>query len=251
MNLSVFEFEGAEIRCVGTPESPEWIAQDVCKILGLDNVSEALSDLDDDEKGLAKVDTVNTPSTQGFRASKGRISTVTMLTVTEPGLYNLVFKSRKPEAQRFKRWIRHEVLPSIRKTGQYQINPPTPAEMLLGMAQQLVEQERRLKDSEQQLNSLLENQRRAESELKALPEATVSVAPKTSRAKINELVRNYVARTNANYREIWRKLWKEFFYRCHYNPVQRAKNRGIKPLDVIEQDGKIEDLFAIACELLK
>ena len=131
------------------------------------------------------------------------------------------------------------------------VNPPTPAEMLLGMAQQMVDQERRLKESESQLNSLIENQKQAESELKALPEASTPAPVKTSRAKVVEIVRNYVVRTNASYQEVWRKLYHEVSYRCHYNAVQRAKNRGVKPMDVIEQDGKIDDLFAIACELLK
>jgi prophage antirepressor-like protein len=47
-----------------------------------------------------------------------------MLTVTEPGLYRLIFKSRKPVAKRFQRWVLHEVLPSIRKIGKYEIPQP-------------------------------------------------------------------------------------------------------------------------------
>ncbi len=110
-NLSVFAFEGYEVRFVGTAENPEWVAADVCSILGLDT-SIAIngrpdrpnSGLDFDEKGTAIVSTLG--------------GNQEMLTVTEPGLYRLLSsKSRKPRAKRFQRWVFHQVLPSIRKTG--------------------------------------------------------------------------------------------------------------------------------------
>lgn len=114
-NLSVFAFEGYQVRFVGTAENPEWVAADVCSILGLDT-SIAIngrpdrpnSGLDFDEKGTAIV------STPGGNQE--------MLTVTEPGLYRLLSsKSRKPIAKRFQRWVFHQVLPSIRKTGSYSL----------------------------------------------------------------------------------------------------------------------------------
>ena len=90
-----------QIRVFGTPERPEWVAKDVCDVLGIGNPSKALLDFDEDEKGA--LTTGNTP----------------LLTVTEPGLYRLVMVSRKPAAKTFKRWICHEVLPSIRRQGFY------------------------------------------------------------------------------------------------------------------------------------
>lgn len=104
-DLQNFLFEGQEIRFVGTTDSPEWIAVDVCKILEIGNVSDTLSDFEDDEKGIASNDTLG--GIQG------------MLTVTEPGLYRLISKSRKPVAKKFRKWVFGEVLPSIRKTGFY------------------------------------------------------------------------------------------------------------------------------------
>ncbi len=101
--LSIFAFEGQQVRCVGTAENPEWVAQDVCNVLSIKNARDALADFDLDEKGVA---IVYTPGGEQE-----------MLTVMQPGLYRLVFKSRKPIAQRFKRWVFHEVIPSIRKTG--------------------------------------------------------------------------------------------------------------------------------------
>ena len=108
--LQVFSFESKQVRFVGTADKPEWIAADVCDCLELANVSQAIDSLDEDEKGITIVDTPGGEQE--------------MLTVTEPGLYNLIFKSRKAPAKRFKRWVFHEILPSIRKNGSYNTNEP-------------------------------------------------------------------------------------------------------------------------------
>lgn len=94
-----------QIRVVGTLEQPEWVAKDVCDVLGIEDVNGQLKRFDEDEKGTAICPTPGGPQE--------------MLTVTEPGLYRLVLKSRKPAAKEFKRWICHEVLPSIRRQGCY------------------------------------------------------------------------------------------------------------------------------------
>ena len=98
-------FEGREVRFVGSPDKPEWVASDVCAILEISKTDRALAGFDDDEKGAHTVSTPGGPQ---------RVATV-----YEPGLYKLIFRSRKPQAARFRRWVFHEVLPSIRKTGAY------------------------------------------------------------------------------------------------------------------------------------
>jgi prophage antirepressor-like protein len=125
MDQLTFCFEGHNVRFVGTSDKPEWVAKDVCKCLLIKNVSDALSDLEPQDKGIVLNDT---PSGQQE-----------MLTVTESGLYALIFKSRKPEAKRFKRWVFEEVLPSIRKTGSYSIQPLSPTQAII-QALQLWEQ---------------------------------------------------------------------------------------------------------------
>ncbi len=110
--LSVFTFEQQEVRFVGTPENPEWIASDVGNILEIKNVRQLLIKFSEDEKGVCNI------YTPGGEQS--------VLTVTEPGLYRLIFKSRKDIAKRFQRWVFHEVLPEIRKTGSYSIQQETP-----------------------------------------------------------------------------------------------------------------------------
>ena len=84
-----------------------WFAGiDVCNILGLENPTQSVESLDEDEK---KLDYILDSSGQQRKT----------WTINEFGLYSLVLKSRKPEAREFKRWITHEVLPAIRKAGRY------------------------------------------------------------------------------------------------------------------------------------
>ena len=87
---------------------PWFVAADVCRALGLGNSSMAVSKLDDDEKMTLSL-------TDSHSNQRGGAQMATI--INEPGLYALVLSSRKPEAKAFKRWITHEVIPSIRKTG--------------------------------------------------------------------------------------------------------------------------------------
>lgn len=95
------------VRVVECNGEPWFVASDVCRALGLGNSRMATDRLDDDEKGVISTDT------------PGGMQNMTV--TNEPGLYTLVLGSRKPEAKAFKRWITHEVIPSIRKTGSYSV----------------------------------------------------------------------------------------------------------------------------------
>jgi prophage antirepressor-like protein len=112
--IQLFRFENQEVRFVGTPDKPEWVAQDVCQVLGIANSRDALSRLDEYQKA-----SVGIPDT-----SASTRKTITVQTVTEAGLYALIFTSRKEEAKRFQRWVFEEVLPTIRKRGSYSVNEP-------------------------------------------------------------------------------------------------------------------------------
>ena len=98
------------VRIILQDNEPWFVAKDVCDCLDLSNSRKALSRLEDDEKGVTLSDTLG-----------GKQE---MATVNEYGLYSLVLSSRKPEAKEFKRWITHEVLPSLRKYGTYSLNIP-------------------------------------------------------------------------------------------------------------------------------
>ncbi|WP_274434822.1 phage antirepressor [Alicyclobacillus sp. ALC3] len=103
--LELFQFENRDVRVVSIDGEPWFVAKDVCDVLGLSNMRSSLALLDDDEKGVHTMDTLG---------GKQQVSVV-----NEPGLYSLILRSRKDEAKRFKRWITHEVIPQIRKTGSY------------------------------------------------------------------------------------------------------------------------------------
>jgi prophage antirepressor-like protein len=103
-SIVAFDFESQNVRVMmGDDGEPWFVAADVCAALTIS--TEQTRRLDDDEKGLR---TVQTPGGQQE-----------MVAINESGLYSLILTSRKAEAKRFKRWITHEVLPSIRKTGAY------------------------------------------------------------------------------------------------------------------------------------
>lgn len=97
---------------------PMFVAKDVCAVLELKNPRSTLALLDDDEKGVHIVDTPGGEQQ--------------MTTVTEPGFYKLVMRSRKPEAKAFQRWVTHEVLPALRREGGYMVAraDETPEELM-------------------------------------------------------------------------------------------------------------------------
>ena len=107
--LQVFNFnekESTPIRVQVINNEPWFVAKDVCQVLGIEKYRDAISRLDEDERGSVLVDTLG--GKQQFTATN------------ESGLYHLIFQSRKPEAKRFRKWVTSEVLPAIRKTGRYE-----------------------------------------------------------------------------------------------------------------------------------
>lgn len=112
-DLAIFHYEGADVRTVTIDGEPWFVAADVCSVLEIGNPTQAAARLDDDEVTLI--------------SNEGRPTNV----VSEAGLFSLILGSRKPEARAFKRWVTHEVLPSIRRTGAYAVETP---EQLLARA---------------------------------------------------------------------------------------------------------------------
>lgn len=98
--------EFGAVRTVMLEGEPWFVAADVCRALGIGNSSDAVKRLDDDEHALVSI--------EGLSRGNDKANII-----NEPGLYGLVLASRKPEAKAFKRWITHEVIPEIRKTGGY------------------------------------------------------------------------------------------------------------------------------------
>jgi prophage antirepressor-like protein len=116
MTDTPFEFGGKRIRTAGTPDAPLFCAADVCAVLGIANVGDAVSRLRDAERTpIASADArQNTGKTRGLVRQPA-------VYVTEPGLYKLIFSSRKDEAEKFQDWVTAEVLPEIRRRGVYSL----------------------------------------------------------------------------------------------------------------------------------
>ena len=139
-NLQIFKNEDfGEVRVVELNKEPWFVATDICKALDIKNVTQAINRLDEDERSMFNI---------------GRQGETNI--VNEYGLYNLILSSRKPEAKKFKRWITHEVIPSIRKHGAYMtpekieevlMNPDT----IIQLATALKEEQQRRLQAERQI----------------------------------------------------------------------------------------------------
>jgi prophage antirepressor-like protein len=143
---NVFQYQATNLRTFLKDGEPWFVAKDVCEVLEIKNSRDALSRLDEDEKDVALTDT---PSGQQ-----------SMNVVNEYGLYNLILTSRKPEAKQFKRWITHEVIPSIRKTGQY-VKPLTEREQLIAsmkLTLETAEEITHVKSEVKEIRGMVENQ---------------------------------------------------------------------------------------------
>lgn len=138
-----FPLTGQAIRSILIDGDPWFVAADVCRVLGIGRPQDSVRHLDDDERGRCLLDT--SPGGQE------------MLTVSEPGLYSLILRSRRDEAKAFKRWIVHDVLPSIRTTGGYD-SPKVPAlnspEAILQLAEAYADAARRLVGAQKRVAEL-------------------------------------------------------------------------------------------------
>jgi prophage antirepressor-like protein len=147
--IFTFTFNGGEynIPVLEIGGEPWFVAKGVCKLLKIQNVSQAVARLDDDEKTMATVYTLG--------------GNQKVCLVSESGLYALIMSSRTPAAKEFQHWVCAEVLPSIRQTGSYSVfsetaqpqqpqQPQSQAELLVREAQQLAIWAREMAEAERQ-----------------------------------------------------------------------------------------------------
>lgn len=115
-DLQVFNFEELPVRTLTVNEEPCFVGKDVADILGYKRTADAIREhVDAEDKGVGKIQT------------PGGMQNVTL--INESGLYSLIFSSKLESAKRFKRWVTSEVLPTLRKTGTYQV-PSDPMQAL-------------------------------------------------------------------------------------------------------------------------
>lgn len=130
-DIEIYNFENENIRVVGTPENPFFVVKDICNILELSNVTNTMRNIPDKWKSSEII-----KSTSGEQLS---------ITVNESGLYKLIMRSNKPIAQKFQEWVCGEVLPSIRKKGEY---------ILQEYKQKIEEQKSELEDQNNRIKKL-------------------------------------------------------------------------------------------------
>ncbi|MCD8825393.1 BRO family protein [Staphylococcus gallinarum] len=143
--LKIFNFEELPVRTLTVDEEPYFIGKDVADILGYSRPSDAIKAHVDDEDKLIRQFTVSGQNRN-------------MLVINESGLYSLIFSSKLESAKRFKRWVTSEVLPSIRKTGSYQV-PQNSMEALELMFQATKETKQEVDIIKSDVIDLKENQR--------------------------------------------------------------------------------------------
>ena len=240
--IQVFENNDfGKVRVIERDGEPWFVAADVCSVLDLSNPTIAVSRLDEDERA---------------KFNLGRQGDATI--VNEPGLYTLVLGSRKPEAKAFKRWITHEVIPTIRKTGAYSTRKPDSY-----MIDDPIERAKRWIEEAQERLALQEtvNEQRKEIEYKEniIIGFVEDIDLATKRQRINQIIKHNV-RGGALIAARWEMLYKEFEMKYHVNLKARMESdtyANIKPklknkMDLIDRGmGMTAELFEIACKLFE
>jgi anti-repressor protein len=197
--LSVFAFEGAQVRVVTRNGEPWFVLADVCRVLGMGNPSQAATRLDDDEKHtLTRNEGANFPGL----GNGGALPTL----ISEAGLYRLVMRSEKPAAKTFQKWVTGEVLPAIRKTGSYSAAPqpaaPQPsmtrseliARALLESQEVIREHVERIQSLEASNAALLEDSKALDNLSRAEGSVNLQTAGRLLQQRPNKFIQDIAAR---------------------------------------------------------
>lgn len=230
--------EFGSVRCI-EKDGEEWfVGKDVALALGYKNSNDALiKHVDNDDKAAIAI----------HDGSQNREMTI----ISESGLYSLIILSELPKARKFKKWITSEVIPSIRKTGGYGVPQMSQSELILKIAQNNVELERRIAA--------------AESETKAVSEKLdnaldVFTAPTSENWKdeTNRIINRMIEEYNLNYGTFRRRLYDELENTANCNLAARqarlrgrmvkagatyAERQAITKIDIISRDDKLKAIF--------
>lgn len=177
--IKVWNYNNSEIRTVEKNGEPWWVLTDVCKVLEISHVKDTVQRLDLDEVGQTEViDRLNRKQTAYI--------------INESGLYNVIFRSDKPQAKPFRKWVTSEVLPTIRKYGAYMteqtiekalFNP----DFLIELATQLKNEQARSK----QLETTVVVQEQQIKELKPRADYTDKILQNKGLVTITQIAKDY------------------------------------------------------------
>lgn len=234
--ISFTNKEFGEIRSILIDNEPWFVGKDICKALDISNPTVAMQRLDEDERA---------------KFNLGRQGEANI--VNEYGLYNLIMASRKSSAKKFKRWVTHDVLPSIRKTGSYSITQKPDSYMI----DDPIERAKRWIEEEQERQALKLENTKLTNEVIYKEDVIINLVDSISTADKRQVLNRVVRKGGKNYSERWNALYKEFEAKYHCDVKRRMDNynENHKPklrnkLDYIDKVmNKIPELYEIACKL--
>lgn len=145
--FTIFNFNGIQIRAIDRNGDPWFVAADLCQGLEIGNPTQAIEELDPDYK--TTIDRMTLSNREGHSTTRGGAQTYNI--VSEAGMFSLIFKSRKPSAKAFCRWVTSEVLPAIRKTGSYSRNGGTVSDAQFSILMASLEQNRKVQEQSLQV----------------------------------------------------------------------------------------------------
>ena len=213
-----------------------FVAIDVCKCLEINNSRQAILKLDTDEK-------------KSLYIENSGAGNPNKTIINEAGLYNLILSSRKPEAKEFKRWITHEVIPSIRKYGAYMT--PETIEKVLYNPEFIINLASQLK-AEQEKNEVLTKENKA-----LLTENDVlsgEIQTYDSRKILNALIRALTFRNyNGDYSYAWNSFYKQLKYKYGYDlKIRKGKSKdNTQPLITYLRDDEVGKAASLAAAMCK
>lgn len=242
MNQLTKMFEGKELTIIEKGNEPHFLLRDVCNILGIGHVATVRKRLEDD-----------VVSNHPIKDNLGRTQQATF--VNEDGLYDVILDSRKPEARRFRKWITSEVLPSIRKTGGYELNTSELSpelQIMNNMVRALAKQELEQKQIKQELN----NTRKEISDVRQV----FVLNPKNWRREVNDLIVKISKTKNSldAYRETRAESYERLEKRARCNLDIRLQNmrermrkagssktmvNRANKMDVIANDDRLKEIY--------
>lgn len=230
--MNNFPYKGRLLRVDVCDDVTWFAAKDVCDVLEID--TSQTRRLDDDEKGLRLIQTLGGEQE--------------MVCVNEPGLYALILGSRKPEAKAFKHWIVHEVLPSIRKSGRYELREPASLEDLIILQAQSV------KELKTKVAEIEERTEVAHHRIDTFDNVNIIG---DQQQRLNGMIRKYAARNGLTYRQAWRDFRTSFNVAYRTNIVLLMENHkgkhGLGSLTMPEylaRVNQLEDALRVADKLL-
>lgn len=206
-DIKIFENnQFGEVRTLKRNDQVLFVAKDVCNSLDIKNTTDTVKRLDDDEVTRLNLG--------------GRVGETNL--VNEFGLYNLVLGSRKPEAKKFKRWITHEVIPEIRKTGHYISKLNSVEDLIIMQAESVKELKQKVDHQEEQIETI---------------KGAIIHTDEDWRNWVNQQI-NSIAFRNKNYREIRKQSY------------DILENRARCRLDVIEEEPRLKEIYTMVVEKL-